>query len=54
MVLADEIIGVVNVDSQRNEALAYYEAEQLNGRSLIEVQAEVLRKVSEQCSYIMS
>lgn len=54
VVLADEIIGVVNVDSQKNGALAYYEAEQLNGRSLIEVQAEVLRKVSEQCSYIMS
>lgn len=54
VVLADEIIGVVNIDSQRNGALAYYETEQVNGHSLVDEQAEVLRKVSEQCSYIMS
>ncbi len=54
VVLQDKIIGVVNVDSKRNGALAYYETKKVNGRSLLEEQAEVLRKVSEQCSYIMS
>lgn len=58
--LTDEIIGVVNIDSKMKGAYGFYdktiifEADQDEGRSLLEKQTETLREISEVCSYVMS
>jgi hypothetical protein len=53
--VTDEILGVVNVDSQMPGAHGRYREETTGpGRSFFEQQEEVLESVSELCSYIMS
>lgn len=53
--VTDEILGVVNVDSQMPGALARYrQRSDDNDLSSLERQEEVLKSVSELCSYIMS
>lgn len=52
--VADEVLGVVNVDSRMPGALARYRArEAAPGESALDRQEEVLRRVSRLCSYIM-
>lgn len=60
-ILTDDIIGVVNIDSKREGAYDFYENTivygtdmETGGRSLLEMQTQVLRRISELCSYIMS
>jgi hypothetical protein len=53
--VADEVLGVVNVDSRMPGALKRYRAREVApGESALDHQEEVLRRVSRLCSYIMS
>ena len=54
--VADEVLGVVNVDSRMPGALARYRAREAapGEESALDRQEEVLRRVSRLCSYIMS
>ncbi len=53
--VTDEVLGVVNVDSQTRGAHGRYRGETAGpGRPFLEQQEEVLESVSELCSYIMS
>ncbi len=53
--VADEVLGVVNVDSRMPGALERYRAREVApGGSALDHQEEVLRRVSRLCSYIMS
>jgi hypothetical protein len=49
----DEVIGVINIDSQKSGAYAFYTAER-EGRSLLERQKGYLGEISEIGSFIMS
>lgn len=51
--LTDEIIGVINIDSQMPNALAFYEDDS-SGDSLLRKQETALSRISEIGSYIMS
>ncbi len=53
--VADEVLGVVNVDSKMPQAHRHYrERAVATGKTVMDRQEEVLRRVSELCSYIMS
>lgn len=60
VMLTDEIIGVVNIDSKMKGAYRFYdktivfETDEDDGRSLLEKQTGTLQEISEVCSYIMS
>ncbi len=52
--LTDEILGVINVDSKKEGAHAFYRTTQVDGQTLMDAQEETLQEISELCSYIMS
>ncbi len=52
--LSGKIIGVVNIDSKKEDAAEYYRTHMVNDQSLQERQEEALREISEYCSFIMS
>ncbi len=52
--LTDEVVGVVNVDSKMTGARRFYDSSTVDGKTLLDVQKEVLAEASEFCSYLMS
>lgn len=52
--LSDKVIGVVNIDSKREDALNYYQTLHIDYKSLLHLQEEALREISEYCSFVMS
>lgn len=52
--LSDKVIGVVNIDSKREDAPEFYRAHMVHGESLQDRQEQALREISEYCSYVMT
>ena len=53
--LTDEVIGVVNIDSRKKQALNFYRASTPTAStSLLELQQQTLVEISEICSYIIT
>lgn len=52
--LADEIVGVVNIDSGQSDPENFYKSTLAEGETLLERQKEALRKISEYCSRVLS
>lgn len=52
--LSDKVVGVVNIDSKKEDAPDYYRNHNVDGRSLLDLQEQALRQISEYCSFVMS
>lgn len=52
--LSSKVIGVLNIDSKREDAPGFYRNCMVDGRSLQDRQEQALREISEYCSYVMS
>ena len=52
--VSDKVIGVVNIDSQREDAFNYYQTLMVDYESLMYRQEQALKGISGYCSYVMS
>jgi hypothetical protein len=52
--IGDKVIGVVNIDSKRADALDFYRTLFIDYESLMHLQEQALREISEYCSFVMS
>ncbi|MDP9474651.1 MAG: hypothetical protein M3R38_02980 [Actinomycetota bacterium] len=50
--LTEEVIGVVNIDSKRRDALHFYRTRMVGGKSLLDRQEQALEEISRFCSYL--
>lgn len=52
--ISDKVIGVVNIDSKRHDALDFYQTLMVDYEPLMHLQEKALREISEYCSFVMS